>query len=94
MIAKKIIVNTAVAVALAVGLGATTSVMAKGAAKVKCFGVAKAGKNNCAGAKHSCQGTSKEDFNTRDFVYIDKSDCVEKLTTIYGTKNIAKNKKR
>ncbi len=41
----------------------------------KCYGVAKAGKNDCAGASHACQGQSKETASAKDFVAVPKGTC-------------------
>jgi uncharacterized membrane protein len=41
----------------------------------KCYGVAKAGKNDCAGASHACQGQSKESGSPKDFVAVPKGTC-------------------
>ena len=46
----------------------------------KCYGVAKAGKNDCAGAAHSCQGQSKVDNGGKDWINVPKGTC-EKLAT-------------
>ena len=48
----------------------------KAAATEKCYGVAKAGKNDCAGAAHSCQGQSKgKDGDAREWVKLPKGTC-------------------
>jgi uncharacterized membrane protein len=41
----------------------------------KCFGVVKAGKNDCAGAAHSCQGLSKKDGDGHDWINVPKGTC-------------------
>jgi uncharacterized membrane protein len=41
----------------------------------KCYGVAKAGKNDCAGAAHACAGQSKADASSKDFVQVPKGTC-------------------
>ena len=42
----------------------------------KCYGIAKAGKNDCAGAAHSCQGQSKgKDGDAREWVKLPKGTC-------------------
>ncbi len=69
-----------------VGLGATTACADshKDAAKggmgenVKCYGVAKAGKNDCATGNTSCAGSSKMDRQSDAFIAIPKGIC-EKL---------------
>lgn len=46
----------------------------------KCYGVAKAGKNDCAArdGKHSCAGHTKTDADPNAWVYVPKGLC-EKL---------------
>jgi uncharacterized membrane protein len=47
------------------------------AEKEKCFGVALAGKNDCAaGAGTSCAGTSTVDFQGNSWKYVEKGTCV------------------
>ncbi len=55
-------------------IGATT---ASAAGKEKCFGVAKAGANDCAaGAGTTCAGTSTIDYQGNSWKYVDKGTCV------------------
>jgi uncharacterized membrane protein len=48
---------------------------AKNAQTEKCYGVAKAGKNDCAGAAHSCQGQGKKDGDAKEWVKLPKGTC-------------------
>ncbi len=41
----------------------------------KCYGVAKAGKNDCQTASSSCAGTSKSDRQADAFITIPKGTC-------------------
>ncbi len=41
----------------------------------KCYGVAKAGKNDCAGAAHACAGQSKKDGSATEWVKLPKGTC-------------------
>ena len=41
----------------------------------KCYGVAKAGKNDCAGAAHACAGQSKRDSAGTEWVKLPKGTC-------------------
>jgi uncharacterized membrane protein len=41
----------------------------------KCYGVAKAGKNDCAANGHSCQAQAKQDGNAREWVYVPTGTC-------------------
>lgn len=61
---------------LAAGLAAASGAVAA-AEKDKCFGIAKAGQNDCGGkyAKHSCAGQSKVDFDKDDWKYVDQGSC-------------------
>lgn len=70
------IAQTAFAGLLAAGLVAASGSVAA-AEKEKCFGVAKAGQNDCGGkyAKHSCAGQSKADMDKNDWKYVDKGSC-------------------
>lgn len=41
----------------------------------KCYGVAKAGRNDCATSNSSCAGTSTEDRQTDAYIAIPKGTC-------------------
>jgi uncharacterized membrane protein len=41
----------------------------------KCYGVAKAGKNDCAGVAHACAGQAKADANGKEFLTVPKGTC-------------------
>ena len=41
----------------------------------KCFGIAKAGKNDCQTAKSSCAGTSKRDNQGDAWIYMPAGSC-------------------
>ena len=74
----KAIVHSAIASLLTVGaLG--FSELAAAADKPqgeKCYGLAKAGKNDCQTASSACAGTSKQDDNPTAFIYVPKGTCV------------------
>ena len=48
---------------------------AKKPATEKCYGVAKASKNDCAGAAHSCSGQGKKDGDTKEWINVPKGTC-------------------
>lgn len=59
---------------------ASTAVMVTGAhaqaGKEKCFGVAKAGQNDCAaGAGTTCAGTAKVDYQGNSWKLVDAGTC-------------------
>ena len=41
----------------------------------KCYGIAKAGKNDCQTANSSCAGTSRRDGQRDAWVYVPKGTC-------------------
>jgi uncharacterized membrane protein len=41
----------------------------------KCFGVAKAGKNDCAAAAHACAGQSTKDASATEWILLPKGTC-------------------
>lgn len=45
----------------------------------KCFGIAKAGKNDCQTATSSCAGTSRQDRQPDAWIYVPKGTC-DKIT--------------
>ncbi|EEG09255.1 BufA1 family periplasmic bufferin-type metallophore [Pseudogulbenkiania ferrooxidans] len=58
-----------------VAMGAIAPAVA--AEKEKCFGVAKAGKNDCASVvgTHSCAGQAKVDNDPNDWKFVAKGSC-------------------
>ena len=61
------------------GMASAQSDMAKAdkSDKEKCFGVAKAGQNDCATASgtHSCAGQAKADMGKDEWKYVAKGTC-------------------
>ena len=43
----------------------------------KCYGVAKAGKNDCASGSHSCAGQSTKDMDKTAFVLVPAGTCAK-----------------
>ena len=58
-------------------LSASGLVAAQDAApkKEKCFGIAKAGKNDCGTSQHSCAGNAKADNVPEEWKYVAKGTC-------------------
>jgi uncharacterized membrane protein len=65
------------AAALATVLAATVSAPVAAQEKEKCFGIAAAGKNDCANLSgtHSCAGQSKLDKDAGEWKYVAKGEC-------------------
>jgi uncharacterized membrane protein len=73
---KQVIVASAMAAALAFALQASAQPAPKPKYEAeKCFGIAKAGKNDCQTANSSCAGTSKRDAQGDAWVYMPKGSC-------------------
>jgi len=60
---------------LSVGVSATAMAGDKAADKEKCYGVAMAGKNDCATSKHSCAGHATTDKDPAEWKYVPKGEC-------------------
>jgi len=41
----------------------------------RCFGVARAGKNDCAANGHACQGQAKRDHSPREWLFLPAGTC-------------------
>lgn len=74
MKSSKTIVNSAIAAALALGVMGIAS-QAVAAENEKCYGVAKAGKNDCQTASSSCAGTSSADNQSDAWIFVPKGTC-------------------
>lgn len=68
-------VTAAITGLLAMGGTLLTAAPAAAAEKEKCYGVAKARKNDCATKSSSCAGTSKMDHQKDAFVVVPKGLC-------------------
>ena len=79
MSTSRTLIQSAVSGLLAAGLLAAVVAPATAAeeAKDKCFGIAKAGQNDCGSktSKHSCAGQSKVDNDPNDFKLVAKGTC-------------------
>jgi uncharacterized membrane protein len=56
--------------------------------KEKCYGVAKAGQNDCASANgsHSCAGQAKADMDKNEWKYVAKGTCEKAGGTLAAAK--------
>ena len=88
MTAKTVITAAALAGSFAAALAVATAAKAGPAPAQpgadKCYGIALAGKNDCAaGAGTSCAGTSTVDYDPAHWKYVAKGTC-ESITTPKG----------
>ncbi len=76
----RLIASSALASVLAMGaLSAAHAADDKGKEKEKCYGVAKAGTNDCANlsGSHSCAGQNKNAMAADEWNYVAKGTCVK-----------------
>ncbi len=74
---QRLIASSALASILALGLIGPAA--AQEAGKEKCYGVAEAGKNDCANLSgtHSCAGQSKDAKGANEWKYVAKGTCAD-----------------
>jgi len=74
------ILHAALASLLALGLAQPAAAQDMKAAgdQEKCYGIAKAGQNDCGTAQHTCAGKAKKDNMPEEWKYVAKGTC-EKL---------------
>jgi uncharacterized membrane protein len=58
-----------------IALGAVTAHAADDKATEKCYGIAKAGKNDCASSGHSCAGQSMMEADGKEWVKLPAGTC-------------------
>ncbi|HKZ73079.1 MAG TPA: DUF2282 domain-containing protein [Steroidobacteraceae bacterium] len=71
----KSIVAATVTSLLALGGLAGTAGAADEKATEKCYGIVKAGANDCAGKAHACQGQAKKDRDAKEYIALPKGTC-------------------
>ena len=74
------LVRAAIAGAIFSGTVASSTAFAQDMKNMeKCWGVAKAGQNDCGSNKtsHSCAGQSKKDYDVNDFKAVKTGTCVQ-----------------
>lgn len=71
----RLVVSSALASVLALGFASQAAAQDKG--KEKCYGIAKAGQNDCANLSgtHSCAGQNKVDNDLGEWKYVAKGTC-------------------
>jgi uncharacterized membrane protein len=77
---QRLIASSALASVLALGLlSGANAADDKTSGKEKCYGIAKAGQNDCANLSgtHSCAGQNKVDNGTDEWKYVAKGTCAK-----------------
>lgn len=73
----------AAAIASAVGMTANLTVAQAAGDKEKCYGITKAGGNDCASAgNNSCAGTQKADYDGKAWKYVATGTCTTMKVTL------------
>lgn len=72
---KAALISTAISSLLAFGALTTSAQAADEANTEKCYGIAKAGKNDCAANGHACAGQAKTDGNGKEWVKVPAGTC-------------------
>jgi uncharacterized membrane protein len=73
---KTIISTTTLLATLALAAGqASAAPVAMPSGSEKCYGVAAAGKNDCAAGVHSCAGQATKSSDKASFVFLPKGAC-------------------
>jgi len=67
----------ALALTAAMSTTANASPVAQPANSEKCYGIAKAGKNDCAAGVHSCAGQGTKDSDKSSYVYLPVGACAK-----------------
>jgi uncharacterized membrane protein len=71
---KRRLLNSAIASLVALGAGAAARGEDK-SPKDKCYGIAKAGQNDCGTATHTCAGKATRDNAPDEWKYVPKGTC-------------------
>jgi uncharacterized membrane protein len=73
---NKLLLGTAIAAAITAGATTLSAHAGDNSATEKCYGIAKAGKNDCkAGPGTSCAGTSTKDNQENAWMYVLAGTC-------------------
>ncbi len=78
MNSKRALIRSALAGVIAVGLGQAQAQDGPSTAeREKCYGIAKAGQNDCGTATHACAGQAKKDKAPDEWKYVAKGTCTK-----------------
>jgi len=73
---KKSVANSAIVSVLAIGLAATTqNALAAKKDMEKCYGIVKAGQNDCQTSNSACAGTAEVDNKPTAYILLPKGTC-------------------
>jgi uncharacterized membrane protein len=73
----KLFLSSVIGGVLALAGQAQAAGLVQCAEQERCYGVSKAGKNDCSTATSACSGTAKQDFQKDAWVYVPKGTCLK-----------------
>jgi uncharacterized membrane protein len=74
---RNTILQTAIAGILVLGAVQAANAEDSSASKEKCYGIARAGQNDCGTARHTCAGKATRDNSGDDWKYVPKGTCAK-----------------
>ncbi len=72
---SQLIISAAITGLLSMSVSGLAGAQESAPKKEKCFGIAKAGKNDCGTSQHSCAGNAKADNVPEEWKYVAKGTC-------------------
>ena len=69
------VIRSALLGLVALGVAGAATAQTQSTPKEKCYGVSKAGQNECAAGKNTCAGTSKKDNDPTAWKLVAKGTC-------------------
>ncbi len=88
------LIGASMSFALLAACSENSPMESKAASKERCYGVSKAGKNDCAaGPGTTCAGTSTIDYQGNAWTYVSKGTC-KKMKTPYGAGSLKPKRSR
>ncbi len=72
---RRKLLQSALAGMIALGVSQAAGAQDKAGDKEKCYGIAKAGQNDCGTASHTCAGMAKKDKAADEWKYVAKGTC-------------------
>ena len=86
------LLSSAIAGTLSLGLAAGDAAAAEKTPLEKCYGISKAGKNDCQTSSSACAGTAKKDGQKDAWIFIPKGSCEKLAGGSLATPGAAKKK--
>jgi uncharacterized membrane protein len=72
---RQLLIRSALAGLVAAAAAHPAAAQDKAGETQKCYGIAKAGQNDCGTAKHTCAGQAKRDHDPADWKYVPAGTC-------------------